>query len=222
LPQQSLSAVRASFLEKLDDPLASEKRAIGQYIAEHLVQSGETIFVVSGTTVAMVAEAIMRTVRNAAIVTNSAPVLWSAMTLAHRREMANEVTVRTIKGELNLVTGIVFDGKLPKLSFDTLIYSPHGVSARGLVGNRDVAALQAVFRQAQRVLIPVTEDKIGAEASRVVKHFGHMAKEIKKDRRQYNLIYGASERITRQPALQQLLQNYATAGVKVIAIPCNA
>ena len=188
-----------------------EKQSIADFITREVVTSGNRIFLVSGQTNVLIAGAIMSRLADISIVTNSVPVLYRAMTLAHNRKLANDVTVEAVQGELNVTTGILVENKLRRPNFDILIYSPHGLTARGLVGNRDVLALQAVIRYAPRVVLALTRDKFGAEASRVVKHLGHIQREINCNRRQYELVF--QEDSPPDAGRQELLDLYSNAGV---------
>jgi DeoR/GlpR family transcriptional regulator of sugar metabolism len=206
------STIRASVFEKMErDESNLEKREIAEFIAREIVMPGHHVFLVSGQTNVLIGEAIMSRVADVSIVTNSVPVLYRAMTLAHNRKLANDVTVEAVQGELNVTTGILVENKLRRPNFDILIYSPHGIIARGLVGNRDVLALQAVIRHAPRVVLALTQDKFGAEASRVVKHLGHIQREISCGRRQYELVF--REESAADPDKRSLLDLYSAAGV---------
>jgi len=210
---------KASFLDRLKDS-PEEKNLVARFIARHLVHPGERIFIVSGTTSYAVAEQVMSSVADVTLYTNSVPVLWLAMQLQDAGTLAKGISVHAISGDVNLVTGIIGHAKLAATHFGKMIYSPHGITQRGIEGNRDVLFLKSIFHHCGEIVVPLTSEKIDRGATHAVKHLGHIAKEIKSRSRHYRIVVPPAQAFTkRRPAANAILTEYERAGVEIVRIP---
>ncbi|HYF34911.1 MAG TPA: hypothetical protein VD994_06420 [Prosthecobacter sp.] len=162
-----------SFLQRSrDSSRQAERRALAEWVAKNLISQGARLFVVSGTTAKETAEMILRQVRDVHIQTNSVPVTGMFMQLVEEGLAAPYATVSIIGGEVRPETGAVA-GKVEPDAAATLLFSPHGVTEKGLVGNRDVDQIKPLVGMFRRVIMPVSWLKLGAPGTHSIKHFGH-------------------------------------------------
>lgn len=145
---------------------------LADYVGRHLIPPGSRVFIVSGTTACETARVILKKVRDVHVFTNSVPVAWNFMEMVERGECAPHVTVSTIGGEVRAVTGAI-SGKPETDRAATLIFAPHGLTEKAIVGNRDVDEIKKLVDIHQNVIMPVSWSKFGRAGSYPIKHYGH-------------------------------------------------
>lgn len=188
-------------------------------VASGLVMPGSSVFITSGSTVHIIGEKLIRSVEALSVWTNAIPLIYKAMELDAKEELARNVTMHAIEGELNPATGILRNEKPKKIPTDTLFFSPNGLTQEGLVNHRDHVSLQAILKRFRNVVVPLAYTKINAKAPYKIKHLGHMRKEIENDTRSYHFVLPSDFPLSWSEANKSLahevLQSYEEIGVKI-------
>lgn len=164
-----------SFIQRQNDVLRqSETQALANYIGNQMVPNGSRVFIVSGTTACATAEVLLKKIRDLHIMTNSVPVAWRFMQMVEDGKEAPHVTVSITGGDVRAVTGaIAGKTKTETDSSATLIFAPHGLTEKGIVGNRDVDQIKKLVDVHRQVIMPVSWTKLGRPGSEAIKHWGH-------------------------------------------------
>lgn len=210
-----------SFLSRFRDTASHpEKEALARLVSSTAFDPGQPIFVASGTTTFIIAKHLLSEIRGAQIWMNSAPLLYAFLEMQDSDQLAPHVQLGVVRGEVNPTTGIVSSSPLGKLPTHTLLYAPHGLSSRGIVGRRDIRDIKAIISAHRDIVMPLTWDKIFREAPNVIKHLGHAEKEIQQGKRSYHILLPPIEpelTAVHGPIREKLtfLESLQTAGFRV-------
>ncbi len=172
-PQIRPSNPALSFLDRAaDDVRRSETELLGRWVAGHLIGEGTHLWVTSGTTICRTAVCILEKVRKVHVTTNSVPVAWEFMQLMEKGKLATYATVSVVGGEVRPVTGAIASKQMIDDS-TTLLYSPHGLVEKAIVGNRDIDQIKPLVDAHRRVIMPISWQKLGNPGNEVIKYYGH-------------------------------------------------
>ena len=179
-----------SFISRLkeESTLAEKERLAGLFAKKHLLDPDRPLFVASGTTAYIIAKHLLSTIPGTQIWTNSAPLLHAFIELQDSGQLAPHVNLGVVRGEVNPTMGIVSASPIGQLPTQALLYSPHGITERGIVGRRDIPEIKAVIGAHREIIMPVTWDKFLRDAPSVIKHLGHAEKEIHAGKRRYLIL----------------------------------
>ena len=164
------------------------KMDIGSFTATQLIHPNEKIFVATGTTAAVVGIEVLARNPSVRAFTHSVPFAWHFMEFVYRGLVGPAAGMEIVDGLINPVTGMIENSLPPKIPSDVFLYSPHGVNDFAITGNRDVEFLKFAMKRHSRVLFLATHSKLLREGSKIVKHVGHIEKEIGSGRRTYEIV----------------------------------
>ena len=164
-----------SFLQRSQDPVrARETAALAEYAVRHLLSPGSLLFIISGTTAARVAELALQSIPRVRISTNSVPVAYKFMQLEEAGHCAQHASVHLTHGKVSSVTGAILAEGRRKVVPDpnaTLVFSPHGITDKGLAGDTDVDEIKFWVDRHQRFILPVSWTKLLKQGKHKIKSF---------------------------------------------------
>ncbi len=157
---------------------AKERGLLAGWIAQNreLIAPGARIFSASGTTSSEATALILQQVPEVHVWTNSIPVAWKFMELVEEGLAAPHVAVSLCGGDVRAVTGAVA-GKHRCEKSASLIFSPHGLTDKGVVGDRDVDQLRLLVSGHMKIIMPISWYKLNRDGKEIVKHYGHWKKQ---------------------------------------------
>lgn len=169
---------------------ARQKREIARYVSANLVTPRMRLFLSSGSTCLAIAEALFLSHEGLHVATHSLLIACRYVELHREDRIRSGTELEIIGGRLNSQTGATQhpERNLHGINASMAFISPHGISPGIVYGDLDVEDLRQVIKCHSRIVFVATFHAFLRTGRTVMKHTGHMEKEIRSGRRDYTLV----------------------------------